>query len=168
MKRSLIIVVPLLFLVLLNACDTGNLPPFSPSQWAAIELTQQATAMPQSQRIKNLLNNTLNFDRFSQLEEKVVGTYDVTGVDFPYGTYFQVHMNCQCAEGSTCCDRRRMFLIVVWRLSLSKNEILADMPDTVQLMNVVCYNNNSPFAVEEAPWETVKGFLNGDPNVSAA
>ena len=117
---------------------------------------------------QEFLNNTLNFDRFSQLEEKVVGTYDVTGVDFPYGTYFQVHMNCQCAEGSTCCDRRRMFLIVVWRLSLSKNEILADMPDTVQLMNVVCYNNNSPFAVEEAPWETVKGFLNGDPNVSAA
>jgi len=162
MKRAFLIVIPLFMLVLLNACDSDRLPQFSPQQWAAIQATLQVTKMPQSLRIMNLMNQTLVFDRFSQLEATVVGTYDVTGVDFPYGTYFQVNLNCHCTDGSGCCDQRRMFLIAVWRISLSRDQILVDVPPTIQNLDVVCYNNTVPFSVVEAPWKTVKEFLIGE------
>jgi hypothetical protein len=162
MKRSLVIVIPLFLLVLLNACDTGRLPPLSQRQLAAIQQTLQVTAMPQSQRVQNLLNNRLNIDRFDQLEESLVGKYDVIAVDFPYGTYFQVNMNCQCTDGSKCCDPRHMFFITVERMSLARDQILADVPGSVQNFDVVCYNNNLAFAVMIAPWDKVRGFLNGD------
>jgi hypothetical protein len=170
MKRSFVIVIPLLLLILLNACDInrGALPPYSNAQWTAIAKTQQVMAQPHNERIRNLLNRTLDYDRFSQFEEKVVGNYDITGVDFPYGTYFQIHMNCQCIDGSSCCDRRRMFFVAVWRMYLSKYEILVDVPDTVQNLDVVCYNNTAPFAVVEAPWGLVKDFLYENRGVSAS
>jgi hypothetical protein len=167
MKRVLVIVIPLLLLVLLNACDTGRLPPLSQRQLESIQATLQVTAMPQSQRVQNLLNNRLDYDKFDQLEDSLVGKYEVIGVDFPYGTYFQVNMNCQCAEGSKCCDPRRMFFVAVERMSLAKDQILADVPPTVQNMDVVCYNNNLAFAVMIVPWQKVKDFLN-NPHASAA
>jgi hypothetical protein len=43
----------------------------------------------------------------------------------------------------------------------SKNQILAEVPDTVQYMDVVCLNSTFPFAAVYAPWDQVKGFLNG-------
>src|SRR5512145_2848183 len=127
MKRTFVIVIPLILLILLNACDTDRLPPLSQRQMDAIAKTLQVTEMPQSQRVRNLLNNRLDFDRFDQLEDSFVGKYEVIGVDFPYGTYFQVNMNCHCVDGSKCCDPRRMFLITVQRMSLAKDQILADV-----------------------------------------
>src|SRR5512136_1935905 len=113
MKRSLVIIIPLLLLILLNACDTDRLPPLSQRQLAAVQQTLQVTAMPQSLRVMNLLNNRLDYDKFDQLEENVFGKYEVIGVDFPYGTYFQVNMNCHCADGSKCCEPRLMFFAAV-------------------------------------------------------
>ena len=166
MKRSHVIVIPLFLLVLLNACDSGRLPPLSQRQLESIQATLQVTAMPQSQRIQNLMNNRLNVGRLDQLEESLVGKYDVIGVDFPYGTYFQVNMNCQCAEGSKCCDPRRMFYVAVLRMSQAKDQILADVPSTVQNLDVVCYDHNFAFSVVIAPWDKVREFLNG--TISAA
>ena len=162
MKRVLVLVIPLFLLVLLNACDTGRLPPLSQRQLEAIQATLQVTAMPQSQRIQNLMNNRLNIGRLDQLEESLVGKYEVIGVDFPYGTYFQVNMNCQCADGSSnCCDPERMFFITLQRMSQARDQILADVPATVQNLDVVCYDHNLAFAVVIAPWDKVKEFLNG-------
>jgi hypothetical protein len=162
MKRSLVIVIPLFLLVLLNACDSNRLPPLSQKQWAAIQQTLQVTEMPGSQRITNLLNTRLNLDRFGQLEEGLVGKYTVTGIDFPYGTYFQVNMNCECAEGASCCDPRRMFFIAVQRMALAQYEILPLVPTSVQNMDVVCFNRNLASEVMVAPWDTVKRFLLGE------
>jgi hypothetical protein len=167
MKRLLVIIIPLLLLILLNACDTDRLPPLSQRQMAAIQQTLQVTAMPQSLRVMNLLNNRLDYDKFDQLEDNLFGKYDVIGVDFPYGTYFQVNMNCQCADGSKCCEPRLMFFTAVQRISQARDQILADVPQTVQNLDVVCYNNNYAFAVIMAPWQTVKDFLN-NPQANAA
>ena len=159
MKRSLIIVIPLLFLVLLNACDTSNLPPFSPSQWAAIELTQQVMSRPDSEKIKGWLNTPIDYDKFDTLEKELIGYYDVTGVGFPKDTFFEIYLNCTCDSGSACCDPKRMFLITLLRINQSGGQILAEVPDTIQEMDVVCLNNTVAFAAVYVPWEKVKVFL---------
>jgi hypothetical protein len=162
MKRSLIIVVPLLLLAILNACSAnmGALPAYSNDQWTAIARTQQVMARPESEKIKFWLNSVpYNDDKFTSLEKELVGYYDVTNVGFPKDTYFEIYLNCQCASGSSCCDPERMFLIALQKINRSQSQILAEVPDTVQDFDVVCLNNTAAFAAVYAPWDKVKTFL---------
>jgi hypothetical protein len=160
MKRSLVIIIPLLLLVLLNACDTDRLPPFSPTQWAAIAQTQQVMSRPESEKIMFWLNSVpYNDDKFTALEKEMIGYYDVTNVGFPKETYFEIFLNCKCDSGSDCCDPERMFLITLQKISRSQYQILAEVPETVLDFDVVCLNNNRPFAAVYAPWNMVKTFL---------
>jgi hypothetical protein len=163
MKRSLIIVVPLLFLVVLNACSAnmGALPPYSSDQWTAIARTQQVMTWPDTEKIKLWLNTPINYDKFDSLEGQFVGNYDVSAVVFPNGIFFQIILNCTCDSGSACCDPERMFLITLMKIDAYKNQILAEIPDTVQTMDLVCLNNTAAFSKVSAPWEKVKGFLIG-------
>ena len=164
MKRSLIIVVPLLLLAVLNACSAnGALPPYSSDQWTAIAMTQQVMAWPDTERIKAWLNTPINYDKFDSLEGQLVGNYDVLAVVFPNGTFFQIVLNCRCTSisSSSCCDPERMFLITLMKIDGYQNHILPEIPETVQTMDLVCLNNTAAFSKVSAPWEKVKGFLIG-------
>ncbi len=168
MKRSLIIVVPLLLLAILNACSAnGALPPYSSEQWTAIAQTQQVMARPDTDKIKLWLNSPNSYDKFDALEKVLVGNYDVYAVVFQNGTFFQIVLNCTCDSGSNCCDPERMFLITLMKIDPYKNQILAEVPDTVQAMDLVCLNNTAAFAKVSAPWEKVKTFLTTTDVVSA-
>jgi hypothetical protein len=150
-------------LVVLNACNAniGALPPYSSGQWTAIAQTQQVMAWPDTDKIKLWLNTPINYDKFDSLEGQLVGSYDVSAVVFPNGTFFQIILNCRCDSGSACCDPERMFLITLVKIDQHKNEILAEIPETVQAMDLVCLNNTVAFSKVSAPWEKVKGFLIG-------
>jgi hypothetical protein len=161
MKRSFVIVIPLLLLMLLNACDSDRLPPLSPKQWAAFELTRQATAMPQNLRIKNLLGKMNNITRLDELEQSIVGKYDVLAVGFPSDYYLEIDMNCECTEGTACCDPRRIFFVTMQRMFQSKDQVLAEVPSTVRTLDVVCFDHKFAFATVYVPWEKVRGFLQG-------
>jgi hypothetical protein len=169
MKRSLIIVVPLLLLAILNACSAniGALPPYSSDQWTAIAKTQQVMTWPDTEKIKLWLNTPIDYDKFDQLEGQLVGSYDVSAVVFQNGTFFQIILNCRCGSGSACCDPERMFLITLTKINQYKNQILAEIPDTVQAMDLVCLNNTAAFAKVSAPWEKIKTFLTTTDVVSA-
>jgi hypothetical protein len=169
MKRSLIIVVPLLLLAVLNACSAnGALPPYSSDQWTAIAKTQQVMSRPESERIKFWLNSVpYSDDKFTALEKELIGYFDVTNVGFPKDTYFEIYLNCTCDSGSDCCDPERMFLIALLKVSHSQNQILAEVPETVQDFDVVCLNNTRPFAAVYAPWNVVKTFLTTTNIISA-
>jgi hypothetical protein len=169
MKRSLIIIVPLLLLAILNACSSnGALPPYSNEQWTAIASTQQVMARPESEKIKFWLNSVpYNDDKFTALEKELIGYYDVTNVGFPKETYFEIFLNCTCDSGSNCCDPERMFMIALQKISRSQHQILAEVPDTVLDFDVVCLNNTLPFAAVYAPWNMVKTFLTTTDVVSA-
>lgn len=168
MKRSLIILIPLLLLAVLNACSAnGALPPYSSEQWTAIAITQQVMSRPDTDKIKLWLNSPLDYDKFDALEKAFVGNYDVSAVVFQNGTFFQIIMNCTCNSGSTCCDPEHMFVITLVKIDQYKNQILAEVPDTVQAMDLVCLNNTAAFAKVSAPWEKVKTFLTTNDVVSA-
>ncbi len=169
MKRSLIIIVPLLLLAVLNACSANMalFRPYSSEQWTAIAQTQQVMARPDTDKIKLWLNSPNNYDKFDALEKVFVGNYDVSAVVFPNGTFFQIILNCSCDSGSNCCDPERMFLITLTKIDQHKNEILAEIPDTIQAMDLVCLNNTAAFAKVSAPWEKVRTFLTTTDVVSA-
>jgi hypothetical protein len=168
MKRSLIIVIPLLLLAILNACSAnGALPPYSSEQWTAIAKTQVMMSRPDTDKIKLWLNSPVDYDKFDALEKELVGNYDVSAVVFQNGTFFQIILNCSCDSGSACCDPERMFLITLVKINQHKNQILAEIPDTVQAMDLVCLNNTAAFAKVSAPWEKVKTFLTTTDVISA-
>jgi hypothetical protein len=60
-----------------------------------------------------------------------------------------------------------MFLITLVKINQHKNQILAEVPDTVQAMDLVCLNNTAAFAKVSAPWEKVKTFLTTTDVISA-
>jgi hypothetical protein len=170
MKRSSIIVIPIVLLVLINACNmsSGALPKYSPEQWTAIAQTQQVMAQPRDEQLKYWLSAApTNYDKFDALEESLVGKYDVMGVTFPNDQYyFQVDMDCQCASGSACCVPERMLLLTLRRMAQSRDQILAVVPGTVKYLDVVCHDHKFAFMAMYAPWDTVKSFLLGQ--ISAA
>ncbi len=74
----------------------------------------------------------------TSLEKELVGYFDVTNVGFPKDTYFEIYLNCTCDSGTDCCDPERMFVIALLKVSRSQNQILAQVPETVQDFDVVC------------------------------
>jgi hypothetical protein len=170
MKRSFIIVIPIVLLVLVNACNmsSGALPKYSPEQWTAIAVTQQVMGKTQNEKILYWLNAVpTDYDKFDALEENLVGKYSVMGVAFPSdGYYFEVDMNCECASGSACCVPEHMLLLSLMKMSRSRDQVLAEVPGTAKYLDVVCHDHNFPFMAMYAPWDTVKSFLLGQ--ISAA
>jgi hypothetical protein len=163
MKRSLVIVLPLALLVLISACnmmDNARLPKYSTAQWTAIAMTQQTMGQSKTDRIKLWMNKApTDINKFDLLEQGLVGKYELMSVSFPTDYYFEVDMNCTCATGSNCCDPERMFFLTVQKLAASQAQILAEVPATVQYLDVVCYDRQMPFYAIYAPWQQVKDFL---------
>jgi hypothetical protein len=166
MKRSLVL-IPLILLVLLNACDTGRLPPFSAPQWTAIAATQEVMLRSQAANIKSWLNPQL--DGNDQLEQAFVANYQVFDVTFQpnYETpdQLQVSMNCQCVTGSSCCTSERMFVVALSKMVRSRDAILATVPATVQWMLLICYDSSTQPTREigrkVVHWKEVEEFLRG-------
>jgi|WetSurMetagenome_2_1015567.scaffolds.fasta_scaffold399978_2 hypothetical protein len=160
MKRPLMIIFPIALLILINACNNGTLPKYSPEQWTAIAKTQQVMGQSKTERIKRWLSKMpTDFDKFDLLEQGLVGKYEVTGVGFPTDYYFEVDMNCECTSGSSCCDPERMFFLIIQNMAASQAQILADVPTSVQYLDVVCLDHNIAFYAMYAPWDKVKNFL---------
>jgi hypothetical protein len=162
MKRPLIIVIPIVLLVLINACESDRLPQFSPTQWAAIAKTQQVTALPENDRLKYWLNaQPVDYDSIDSLEESLVGQYKITSVDYPNLYYLEVYMNCECVSGSSCCNPEHMLVLTLQRMNnpAIQEQILAQVDKSVQYMNLVCTDRNVPFALMTVPWDKVKDFL---------
>jgi hypothetical protein len=163
MKRPLAIVIPIALLILINACnlDTAALPKYSTAQWTAIAQTQQAMGRTDTERIRLWMNKApTDIDKFDLLEQGLVGKYEVTGISFPTDYYFEVDMNCTCASGSNCCDPQRMFFLTMQMLADSQAQILAEVPATVQYLDLVCFDHQRPFYAMYVPWQKVKDFLN--------
>jgi hypothetical protein len=173
MKRSLVIVLPIVLLILVNACNltSNTLPQYSPEQWTAIAVTQQAMGQPGGDRIKSWLNAVpTDYTNITALEENLVGKYEVLSVQFPNeNNYFEVDINCECKSGSACCLPERMFVYAIQKMyypQQTRDQVLAAIPSNVKFLDVVCRDHTIAFMAGYAPWETVKGFLIGQLSAS--
>lgn len=173
MKRALP-AVPLVLFILLNACL--SVPDISGSVQGTLTalvwtptITPAPTSMAIGQHFVYLLNLPLSGDFFStrldQLENTIGASYQVLDVGFPRradgSLVFQVNFRCICGEENIpCCRSERMFVILMKRMYVYRNDFIVDMPADVKEMKVVCYDHLASFEEMTANWEDVKYFLN--------
>lgn len=175
MKRSLI-VVPLVLLVLLNACGPGYLPQFSGEQWTAIAQTQQVMNLNDQDKILYWFSVTPNPeqpDELEMLQQAMVGQYQVTKVLISPLTsstnVLQVVVLCSCPSGGLeCYSPEEMLTAVLLKMIPHRYQIMAEVPNTVEQMWVV---RNAEANVPQGmaadtgvsiDWENVRRFLLGD------
>jgi hypothetical protein len=171
MKHSLIL-IPFFLLVLLNACDTNQLPQFSPGQWTAIAQTQEGMDVLPQEKIINWLNAPPTLNDLDTLEQALLGHYWVNKVVFvpltASSNVFQVVVNCQCPAGDeNCYSPDQMFMAVILKMYPHRHEIIGEVPANVAEMWVVrdaeaiITLGMAPDRGKSARWVDVKAFLQG-------
>jgi hypothetical protein len=176
MKRSLLIVVPFILLMLLNACasNAGAIPN---EQWPVVWQALTATAATQtftptayyiSPEIVRLLNSSLPEDGYlrkvEELEFTMGASYQVVDVNFVeenHVTVFQVKVHCLCAAKVDCCSPERMFVGVMRSMEVYGNSIVQYVPASVKEMHVYCLDHGTQLAIMTAKWLDVTDYLNG-------
>jgi hypothetical protein len=149
-------------LVLLNACNVGTaVPQLSSAQWTAIVQTQEAMRLAPEQTIKNLINATpASLDDFEVLENALVGTYLVKDVTLPSPEYLQVEVLCQCASNSPCCNPDHIFVVILQKISESRDLVVPNVRSTVQWLVLVCYDGQmNRVGLRYVRWDRIKAFL---------
>src|ERR1051325_12164896 len=114
MKR-LLLVLPLVLLLLLNACGNYPVGGISPSDGTAVGKTQTATVWtptisptppPDQSKIVEWLNSELSDT--DSLEQALVARYRIFDVSFPIGsnglaTIMRIDIRCECSTYGQCC-----------------------------------------------------------------
>jgi hypothetical protein len=177
MKRSLVL-VPIILLVILNACgDPNSLPPnFNGAQWTEVAARQTAlgwtptispTPNPNESEIVRWMNvQPANPDGNEVLEETIGPIYMVFGVTFPasFGIQdvFEVDVNCVCTRNTKCCSPDRMFVITMMKMQPFRDQIMAEVPSSVSWFKLMAFDHYVQIAEVDAPWSSVRGFLSND------
>jgi|RhiMethySRZTD1v2_1073278.scaffolds.fasta_scaffold1442734_1 hypothetical protein len=177
MKRSLILVL-ILLLVILNACGSNQVSAITVHQadtaaaLATLTATNQpplpSTHTPDTLKIVNWLNEPPPRDQFTinieQLEDMVGARYSFLTVEFlpenKVVTEFRVDVRCECGSSNgRCCTSEGMFVLTMIRMKQHREEIIIEVPSTVETMRVAPYDQTKPLYGFSADWGYVKSFL---------
>ena len=175
MKRSLPF-VPILLLVLLNACSDFNSPTAAPG-YIHTSVIQSLTATMWTPTPTQTFNANiptmvtwLNADlsTANPLEWTLDAEYLVTNVSFPdvqnsQASVFRVDVRCECVNGTECCIPERTFVVIIGSMKRNANTILAQVPGEVSRMLVVCSDLKKHIQVGamSASWQDVTDYLLG-------
>jgi len=168
MKRVLF-VVPIVLLILLNAC-IGDVTAIAPPVGTAVGETQTAsvwtptispTPDPNESKIVEWLNAELS--NADALEQTLDARYQVVDVSFPVvnglASVIRMDVRCECATNGQCCTPERTFVVTVGSLKKRSEKILEQVPGTVNELRVVCYDHLTQVGVMSASWMDVKSYL---------
>ncbi|HLO15610.1 MAG TPA: hypothetical protein VK206_12320 [Anaerolineales bacterium] len=175
MKR-LLLTVPLILLLLVNACGNDPAANISDAQWAIVRQTETAaawTATPVATFNPNIpiMVNWLNGDLSSMtnsLEATMDVKYSVTNISFPNGPnssdlIFQVNVGCICMNSDNCCIPERTFVVIVEAMKRNSITNPVQVPDGVDRMMVVCSDSQTKSLIGaiSALWQDVQDYLQG-------
>lgn len=170
MKR-LLPSLPIIFLILLDACSVGGDPKVpSIMSTLVIQTVTAAAWTPMPTQTDNpyipIMVNWLNTDLSSahSLEWSLDAEYRVINVSFPNvpesgALVFRVDVQCACINGDECCFPERTFVVLTD--SMKRNVNALQIPIEVSEIMVVCYKNKTKTAAISAPWQDVKSYLQG-------
>lgn len=172
--KKILPIIPIVFLVLLNACESPASPTVSDNMRNAVisSLTAEswtptwtATPDPPENKIVEWLNGELT--KADPLEQTLDARYLVIGVSFPFAPassvqIFKVDLRCECALNTNCCVPERMFVVLLAAMKGNKDDIAKQVPSNVATIKVICYDHASQVSVIGTDWENVKGYLNGN------
>ena len=168
--RRLLLALPLLLFVFLNAC--GNMATgIPPVQGTAVGETQTAavwtptitsTPDPNESKIVEWLNAELAGT--DALEQILDASYQVQDVVFPLASsgasfIFRVDIRCQCAVNTQCCVPERVFVTTLSAMKNRADKIVEQVPANVSELKVVCFHDGVNLAVMAAAWQDVRSYL---------
>lgn len=169
MKRPFVIIIPILLLVLLNACGNTTAQ-ITTAEGTAVGQTQTAamwtvtispTIDPNESKMVEWLNDDLS--KVDPLERTLDANYRVVGLTFPaqngIAAVFRLDVRCECATYNQCCNPERMFVVILNLMRERGDKITDQVPATVSWMNLVCYDRLNQIAVVSAPWQYVRSYL---------
>lgn len=176
MKR-LLLALPFVILLLLNACGNYPIGGISPSDGTGVAHTQTATVwtitpsptpVPNQAKIVEWLNAELSSTDHA-LEQTLDAKYQVLDVIFPLeangtSTTMLITVRCDCATYGQCCNSERMFVVIIDSMQAKKDKIIEQVPATVGAMKVICYDHMNQFATMSASWSDVKNYLQSQIN----
>jgi hypothetical protein len=170
LKRPFVL-IPILLLILLNACGNGDVPNSATQTAAMWTITPSPTPIyaPNAFAILQVLNTEMErielMDEISWLEHMIGADYQVSNVLFQYegstATVFQVNTQCECKDGDPCCNPEHTFVETMRVMKIQESVIVSQVPGTVTGMEVWCYDQDNKQAVMSAPWNYTKSFLEG-------
>ena len=175
MKR-LLPAVPLVLLLVLNACgsDSLNVPA---AQWTAIWQTETAkawTSVPTATPHPAFptMVNSLNIDLSSttnSLEATMDAEYSVTDISFrnipnSSALIFRVDVSCVCKNSAECCIPGRTFVVIMESMKRTLITNFVQVPPGVRQMMVVSFDPKakSQIGAISAPWQDVQSYLYGN------
>lgn len=170
MKRSLLM-LPVLFLFLFNACSGGTETPFPDQMWTAFAQTNTAmmvTPSPTSTpnpHIPNMIS-TLNVDLMfmNPLEGLLDAKYYVWDMSIEHVEGYSelvllVNVHCECVLSDDCCHPGRTFVVVMNAMKKNYISILAHVPSSVGNLLVVCSENKRQVGSVSVAWIAVSKYL---------
>lgn len=176
MKR-LLLIVPFVLLLLLNAC--GSDPPTSAASsgaWTAIIGSQTATMWTITPTQTNnpyvpAMVSWLNIDLLSSnsLGSTIDAQYIVNNITFPNlpnssspEFIFRIEVGCSCMNTGDCCTPERTFITIVETMKKFSTSFPPIPPGVTQMM-VVCSNQQtkSQIGAIVASWQNVSSYLWG-------
>jgi hypothetical protein len=168
LKRVLFF-VPVFLFILLNAC-AGNVSAVAPPVGTAVGETQTAsvwtptispTPDPNESRIVEWLNEELS--NADALEQTLDARYQVVDVSFPavngLASVIRLDVRCECAMNGQCCMPERMFVVTIGSFKKRADQILEQVPGTVNELKVVCYDHVTQVGVMSASWMDVRSYF---------
>jgi hypothetical protein len=174
LKRFLLI-IPVILFILLNACGSPTVTPEQGTATAQAQTASMGTATlaPTADVLSSLIFSELNREiesletstKFSQLEHIHGASYQVTGVSFPVrrdGTLiFHVQTRCECAENAQCCSPTHTLVVTMMVMDDIQGTLVTQIPPTVTVLEVWCYDHANLTEVMSVPWGDVKNFFLG-------
>ncbi len=170
MKR-LLLALPLVILLLLNACGNYPIGGPSPNDTTAVIASLTAsvwtptispTPAPSPAKIVEWMNTELS--QADSLEQTLDAKYLVVDVSFLNGSsglaeVMRVDIRCECANGGQCCYPERTFIAAINSMKKRNDKIIEQVPATVGRVKVICYDHMNQFATMSVSWADVKGYL---------
>ena len=171
MKR-LLPAIPVLFVILLNACSgNGGASVVPPDMSTAVIQTLTAmvwTPPPTSThnpQIPNMIS-TLNVDLLvtNPLEGLLDAKYYVQDISIDHvegypDRVFLVSVHCECIHGDDCCHPGRTFVVIMNAMKRNYISILAHVPPSVSYLMVMCAENKRQIGGISVPWTAVSEYL---------
>jgi hypothetical protein len=170
MKR-LLLFIPILLLLFLNACGDGLAAMPAPVQITALWQTETAkawTAIPTTtfNPYVPTMISWLNTDLFNTnaLGSTMDANYSVTDITIRNHSpmTFRINVNCTCRNDSDCCIPERTFVMILESLRRNSGVALQQIPQDVSQMMVVCSNErNAQIGAILVSWQAVREYLLG-------
>jgi hypothetical protein len=168
MKRFVLVLVGALFLALAGCGEITTEQAVAGAQQtievASLVPTATPTPVINEMAMIEKINANLSEEKVvDSLSRTVDAIYQVTNISFDLGggtaIIFQIDIMCTCVRNQNCCVPERMFVVLVHAMKATGNQIIQNVPTTIQEVNISCFHGTYMIGIAHVSWENLQNYL---------